>query len=383
MKINSKTFSTYPAPSNSYDNMIYDIIEKQIGTENAKTICKETPKKNKRYNVKWVACFALILLCGTTVMAASNSKLTQYLLSWMNSDEVYSNLKDVSPNVTNTKNNTLLDKQILNEPLWEISDAWYDGVTVYFIATPSEMCNELSSNYDICPSDHVNINGNDCLFECPDAETVANYESGQYITSPSIGQQTGQYHCAIDVAKLSLSDDINVSFVLNISKKEFNDISEGSTKQTISFQVTNTNINTKEAINSNLVFLANETDTVEILTFKLAPSKLYTKIKYNFFGENGKQKAEQLSSIAVNPSYLIIDSQGNEISGGYPTILEDNGIIENIDGSYSLIYEWESTHIDSTTSSLTFIPLQPIFDNDGKYSEEEPLEWAKFTINIE
>lgn len=379
----------YPRATKKMKDIIKARISEQVGAERAAQICVELPKQIMKKSVfqkplKWVAVAVVMLVCGTSAAAAANPELKKYLLERFAVEDVDAYMQNVSPEVNENTDgeNSVVDDTLnkleisLEKPLWEISNAWYDGATLYFSATPSEETQKISDKYYMSPSDHCTVNGQDALLECSDAE----HGEGDL----SEGEKTGQYHFQINLGEKEISGDVDVSFCLNISQKD-NDAA-GFTTQEIQFHVEENDSHVK-VVGSQYQEIELEEGKVEILEFSLAPSALYMKVKYTFFGANAKEKVEQLygkDSNSLYGCYYIDDSFGNRMTGGYPAVFEQPDIVKETDGSYSITFVWETEGVNHDTESLTFLPCMYELDSDGKTGpdSEHMLDWAAFTVPV-
>lgn len=369
----------YPKMANEFKDMIKTKISEQIGEKQADLICVELPHKTRRKKtlqlpLKWVAAAAILLICGTTAAAAANPELKNYLLERLKGEDVDTYMQNVEPKIKeNTGDNDILDKLDLSleEPLWEITNAWYDGVTLYFVASPSEKAKEISDQYEMYPSSHCIVNGQDTLLQCPDAERL----EGEL----SEGEKTGQYHLQIDLGGKGISGNMDVSFKLRIHERSEEIITQEPPSQEIQFHVDEA-ASAVKVVENGYEKVELPDGKAELLKFALAPSGLYTEVKYTFYGEDAKERAEQISGC-----YYIEDSFGERIDGQWPVIANPQDIVKEADGGYSIILEWETKGVNADTESVKFLPY--IFtetDSDGKAvpGSEQVLDWAVFTVPV-
>ncbi|MDE6435271.1 MAG: hypothetical protein K2L07_13695 [Lachnospiraceae bacterium] len=376
----------YPKTTKAFRDMVKTKISEQLGADGIESAGTKEPDEKKPQlwqPLKWVAAAAIVLVCGTTAAAAVNPELRQYLLEHLALEDVDSYMQNVDPEVNeegsdrwgNDKPLEITDMSLEN-PLWTIDNAWYDGVTLYFSASPSEEAQRMKDIYEMNPSDHCMVNGKDNMLECSDAERSEEY--------PSIGEVTGQYHFRVVLGEYEeFLGDINVSFNLYIRKR--NSTETAFTTQEIQFHVDSTDAPIKVAAeeykNQEL-----PGGKAEILQLKLAPSALYAEVKYTFYGTDAKEKAEKLAFIR----YYIEDSQGNRLDGQYYADLYYEGIqgngdvVEESDGSYSVLCKWQKEGVNADSEGLTFLPYMTTRDADGKDipDSEEILEWAVLTVPL-
>lgn len=380
--LREKMTQEYPKAGNGFQDMIKARISEQVGEEKAEQICEELPHKNRRkYTLqrplKWVAAAVAFLVCGTTAVAAANPELRNYLLERLKTEDVDAYMQDVAPAVKEKTEsmdggNTLADEGLsLENPLWEISDAWFDGMTIYFIATPSEEAQKMSSKYEIYTSDHCTVNGQDTLFESPDSE----HGEGDL----SEGEKTGRYHCKIDLADKDISGDMDVTITLCFIERNSDDWTERQ-EQEIQFHVDGT-ASAVKVLENGYEEQEFAYGKVQISQFKLAPSALYMEVKYTFDGADAKEKAEELYGIDL---YYLDDSFGKRMDGWYRNVGGQRDIVEEADGSYSVIFWCETEGVDADTDSLTFLPYTTKADSEGKHipGTEEILDWATFTVLV-
>lgn len=387
--LKEKMEQEYPRATKGMKDMIKARISEQVGEEKAVQICAELPKKTMKKSIfreplKWVVAAVVVLVCGTSAAAAANPELKRFLLERFAAEDVDTYMQDVSPKVNedaggnSTVNNDGLNdlEMSLEKPLWEISNAWYDGMTLYFSATPSEEAEKYSDKYHINPSDHCTVNGKDTLLDCYDAE----YGEGDILQ----GEKTGQYHCQINLGGKDIRGDMDVSFRLYISEKD-SDVS-GFTTQEIQLHVEERDLAVKDVENEyREIEISN--GKVEILKCSLSPSALYMQVKYTVFGADAKERIEQLYGKDGNclyGCYYIEDSFGNRMSGSYPAVYEPPHVVEEADGSYSVIFEWETEGVNHDTQTLTILPCMYVLDQDGKTGpgSEHMIDWASFTVPV-
>lgn len=377
----------YPKTTKAFRDMVKTQISEQLGIEGIVAVGTRQPDKDKiRFPkpLKWVAAAAIVLVCGTTAAAAVNPELRQYLLERLVMEDVDNYMQNVDPEVKKDgidgwENGNSLDitDMSLENPLWTIDNAWYDGVTLYFSASPSEEAERMGDIYEMNPSDHCTVNGQDNLLDCSDADCSEWY--------PSVGEMTGRYHFRVDLGEYDLSSDIDVSFNLHIRKRNSTD--NAFTRQEIQFHVDKSDapikIAAEEYKNQEL-----PDGKAEILQLKLSPSALYAEVKYTFYGADAKERAQELAFIR----YYIQDSMENRLEGLYYTDVyydddgkvHDNEVMEEPDGSFSILLKWEKEGVNADTESLTFLPYTTTRDADGKDvpDSEEILEWAVLTVPV-
>lgn len=380
--IKEKMIREYPKTPSSFQDMIKTRISEQVGEDKAEGICVEQQSRNRAKHtllrpVKWVAAAAVLLVCGTTAVAAVNPELRNYLLERLNPEDVDTYMQDVEPEVKgkegSLKDGTIPEELVLSleNPLWEVSDAWYDGATLYFVATPSEEARLLWGKYEIYPSDHSMVNGQDTLFECPDSE----HGEGDL---PE-GEKTGQYHCKIDLAERDISGDMDVTFKLYILDRNSEDYTERKAQE-IQFHVDGT-ASVSKVIENGYEEQEFSYGKVQISQFRLTPSVLYMEVKYVFNGADAKEKAEELYGISL---YYLDDSFGKRMDGWYRNIGGQRDIVEEADGSYTVTFWCETEGVDADTDSLTFLPYNETWDSDGKAipGGEKIVDWATFTVPV-
>lgn len=375
----------YPKEPDSFRNMVKTKITEQLGKDKAEQICKNKKKhktQNSMFskNLKWVAVFALILVSGTTAVAATNPELIDYLLQILKSEDVYSYMQEVNPNVKEKSEDLVLENELLDvklsldKPLWKIVNAWYDGTTIYFSATPDEEAIKMAELYHMNPSDHCKVNGIDYMLDCNDAD----YSEGNL----SKGEKSGQYHFKIDVAKQDFSGLVDISFNLYIQARD-EEVS-GYTTQEIAFQVSDTGAVIKTVKEEEReVLLDDGISKAKILVLKLSPSTMYAKVQYIISGENAKEQAEELRGKETIGACYVMDSFGNQTNGIFPDPAESGIIKKEVDGSYSVTFEWQTDDIDPATDSLTFLPFSMHLRADGKDESITMLNWAKFNVSVE
>ena len=242
-------------------------------------------------------------------------------------------------------------------------------MTLYFSATPAA---DIDDKYGIYPSDHCTINGQDCLLQCPNAE------SGEGDVPE--GEKTGQYYFEVDLGGKKVSGDIDVSFMLLIQDRK-NETLVG--KQEIKFQAEE-RVSGVKIVKQGCETIELAEGKVDILEFQLAPSAVHIKFQYTFYGADALGKLEQLTGGAAAGGYYVEDSSGVRVDGEYPVISENQNIAEK-NGEYSKIIEWETEGVNEDTDSVTFIPYTFDVDEDGKGipGTERILDWAAFTVPVQ
>lgn len=367
--------------------MIKREISGRIGEERAGQICKAVPRRPEKKRIykeplKWAASAAIILLCGTTAAAAMNPELKNYLLERFSEKDVDTYIQDVKPSVGENEGEKDYDtadesELSLETPLWEVCNAWYDGVTLYFSASPREDVEKMSDRYEMNPSDHCSVNGQDMLIECSDAE------SG--VGEISKGEQTGQYHFRVDLGGMDIRDELDVSFSLIVRKCNSREV---FTRQYIQFHVDGTPIGRKVLADGSGE-IALQGAKAEILKLALAPSALYVEVKYTVYGEDAEERAKRLygerdSNSGYDPGYYIKDSFGNQMDGGWTNVGDQRKIEQEADGSYSVFFAWKTEGVNADTESLTFLPYSLNVGEDGKWipDSEQFIDWAAFTVSL-
>lgn len=239
------------------------------------------------------------------------------------------------------------------------------------------------------PGDHCTVNGKDYILDCPDSE------SGWGDLSK--GEKTGQYHFCVVVPDQDDSGSMELTFNLNIQEKNskgkasaYGTDSILCARQAISFDVDEvvSGIKTVKAGHEEILS-GNGRDKAEIISLKLAPSILYAKVKYTLYGEDAKERAEELRGKETYCRYYIKDSSGNKIDGEYPAafypedVYKEPEVMQETDGGYSVTFSWQTKGIDADTESLTFLPYSLYIAGDnGKGEKVTMLDWAAFTVPL-
>ena len=386
--IKEKMIQEYPETTTGFQDMIKERIAEQVGKDKAEQICAEQRRQNSFKHtamrpLKWVAAAAVLLICGTTAVAAVNPELRNYLLERLKPEYVDTYMQDVEPEVKG-KEGSLKDGTIpedlelsLENPLWEVSDAWYDGAILYFVATPSEEAKRLSGKYEIYTSDHCTVNGQDTLFQSPDSEHGED--------ELSEGEKTGLYHCKIDLTERDISGDMDVTFKLYIMSRNSEDYTERKAQE-IQFHVDGT-ISGMKVVENGYEEQELSCGKVEVSQFRLAPSALYAEVKYTITGADAKEKALELygGEDGGFSLYYIEDSFGTRMEGMYRNAYgAQREMTEEEDGSYCVTFWCETEGVNADTESLTFLPYTIEWDSDGKHipGSEKILDWATFTVPV-
>ncbi len=374
----------FPIMPDYFEGMLQHIIEDEVGAAAAEQICQEkTESKGKRHvrrtAVKWVAVAAIVLICGVTVTATENNDLFKVLSDILKWEHIEPYMQKVNPEVEKTTEFvSRQEEQIFKEnggeeltfenPLWEISDAWYDGATLYFTASQSEEAKRLT-DCDVSNHDHIRVNGRDALLSAyPIDEFDYEYKIPYH----------GRYECKVDLTDAQVEGDLEVCIPLVIYRHDAVNPQSHSYagKQEITFEVKADNTEKAKKAPAGLDNRKSydfDGGTAEIREFSIAPSTLKIKFKYTMDGPGAEEKMNQISEFQVK------DADGNN---GEIMTSSMRDAYTTKSGGFSMIVEMEIRGIDPDTESLTFYMLTSDFDSEGKHIPGTEKEMNSFTLPV-
>lgn len=374
----------FPIMPDYFEGMLQHIIEDEVGAAAAEHICQErTDKKGKRHvrrtAVKWVVAAAIVLVCGVTVTATENSDLFKVLSDILKWEHIEPYMQEVEPEVGQTTEFVPRQEEQISEknggqeltfesPLWEISDAWYDGATLYFTASQSEEAKQLT-DCDVNSHDHIKVNGRDALLT---ANPMDDFDYEYRIP------YHGRYECKVDLTNTQVEGDLEVCIPLVIYRHNaVNPQSKSyAGKQEVTFTVRADHV---EKAKKAPVGLDNRKSydfdggTVEVWEFSIAPSILKIKFKYTLDGPDAEEKINQISECQVK------DADGND--GEIMVSSVEDHYTTKV-GASGKIVEMEIRGIDPDTESLTIYMLTCDWDSEGKHIPGTEREVNSFTLPV-
>ncbi|MDE6625258.1 MAG: hypothetical protein K2K56_02675 [Lachnospiraceae bacterium] len=374
----------FPIMPDNFEGMLQHIIEDEVGAAAAEHICQEkTNPKRKRHvgktAVKWVAVAAIVLVCGVTVTATENSDLFKVLSDILKWDQIEPYMQKVDPEIGETTEFvSKQEEQIFKEnggeeltfenPLWEISDAWYDGATLYFTASQSEEAKQLT-DCDVSSHDHIRVNGRDALLRAnPMDEFDYDYKLPYH----------GRYECKVDLTDAQVEGDLEVCIPLVIYRHDAVNPQSMSYagKQEITFEVKADNTEKAKKAPAGLDNRKSydfDGGTVEVREFSIAPSTLKIRFKYTLDGPDAEEKMDQIWEFQVK------DADGND---GKIMASSRGDAYTTKGGSSNMIVEMEISGIDPDTESITFYMLTSDWDSEGKSIPGTEKEVNSFTLPV-
>lgn len=278
MKNNSvieKFILTFPETPDDFKKSVKDAIDYNLYQEqqNGKKASMYS-NKIKMNNISKVAVAAMaILLIGGPVYAFGFAKISQHL---------YSYGYNVPEEMISTENKTVSDEYLI------IDEAYIDGTFLAFTAHLPEG----AVNIPFASSDHVYVNGQNCLLE--------QFEQGS--------EEPGSYFCLVNL--VAFKHENNISDILLEDKVVvqmdlcMNDSWEKipfefeTTIDKTSIQVTDIPEQTIEIENGIVAHVVNST---------IVPSAILLNLKFDISGECG----DELSNKYTSANYYVEDSKGN------------------------------------------------------------------------
>lgn len=319
---------------------------------------------------KWVVILIAVLLFGTSVYAANRAGLFSYLSKLMTSEDVAEYMQEEINQTTEEETTTY------SGPLWKITEAWYDGSTLYFYAETTEE----GQQYDL-GTDHITINGQDFLMNY--------YEEYDETQTHS----TGRYICNVDMNESGISGRLNITIPLKVWKNNnpgddkrglsteemetyFENIQQLET-QIIKFSVEENHM--VKTVSEEIIPLTN--GNVEITSANIALSKMSIVFTYRLWGSDAEMQIKNLNGL-----FTITDSLGNSIDTMYGlsgfTSISD--VYVDADGNYCRDIEIETSGVNVDTDTLTFTPYLTEKDSEGKVIPDtgKNLEYGVFSIPL-
>lgn len=313
-------------------------------------------KKRFRLSKVFIPLAACIILaCGT--VAASELKWFQ---QWM--AELGLNRQEAEGLIIHSGNeNDVISTQaesqqpsvsseIGEEPLFTVTDAYYDGATFLFWAKPGDELNELEFG------DHVYINGTDNRLE--------------YVVETEEG--SGIYQCEITIMNEELANvrqeklEVKVQvYMPSGERRDFMFTIESDKLRSV---------DTAAGQHFDLPYA-----TVEVYDLKIAPSNVSFKLKWTVYNKEDFDILRGALFFCEDSSgvrYAPNDLRGNAFCST-ETYNEDSGYWEFEQG-------YELKNFDSSSEYMKYIPAEGGYNEEGAYVEgtEIPREDMSFTIQF-
>ncbi len=351
----------------------------------AGTVRKTKPLRHLKYAA--VLAASLCLVAGTAY-AATRSGLTDYLSGFIGQSDVEDGLLGEPDEVTVQQKETGSYGD-----LWKITDTWYDGAKVYFYAETPESILE-DGKLKVTYKDHMTVNGVDHLLNSEE-------------------QSDGTYLCWVDVSDLEDTETLELSVRLKLLQNQYDwagydlttdnesgyDYAADVTvleEQTLTFTIEGESVvrkGTLETVDLEQAEGIEVEGDVKITEATLSPSTLTLHFTYRLSGED----AEELLNLSTmrGALFYIEDESGNQIStssGSLATLISEPYTDE--DGMLCLDFELSGSpgtwvegqpSLDTETSSLTIIPYEADWDEEGKLipDTDRELGWGSFTVSFE
>ncbi len=232
------------------------------------------------------------------------------------------------------------------EPLFSITDAYYDGSTLIFWADPGE------DSFDL--GDHVYINGCDSRLE--------------YVSETSQG--SGVYECLVTVLDAQLHNAspemIHVEVTVSLS---------GAPKVPYSFTLDSEKLGSTLRTSGSL-----ETPYGEITSYTatLSPSRAFLSLDWTVTDPSMLQ-------ILQSGNYILEDAYGNRLErGDWLTSCSSSPGEDTAEGHTLFHQELDIRNFDASSPTMTLIPVSIGADEEGYflYDTQEVLEDKAFTIDL-
>ena len=339
-------------------------------------------KKNKKVIKYFVISAAAVLAMGTACYAMVKSGFLERLqreagISAENAD-AYAR-SEIETEVKETEG-----EEIKFDYLWKISEAWCDGMMIYFEA---EVPQEYLENDRLILEwrDHVKVNGNNCLLNVTG------------IVDEATGKENSKWMCSIDVSAIDSSGSMEVEIPLRLSRDdnkepvftgaggelvipttvEYNEIMKNVKEiqtQTLRFTVEAE----KKHRNIKPQVIALESGEVEIESGILAPSGM--KLIFIYHAEEGAKLPGNHYAM-----YRVMDASGNVQDRIKSEEISDVYKDEQGRNCVRITMEMAMEALDMDTEAITVIPFGFDIDEDGKRipGTEYELEGGRFTAELE
>lgn len=297
----------------------------------------------------------LTLICGT-VAAAELPRFQQWLtelgINGQKAEELLIHTED-EHDIIRTQDTAAQDSTADSSgenPLFTVTDAYYDGATLMFWAQPGAGLTTLNFG------DHVYINGTDNRLE--------------YVVET--GEGSGIYQCEVTIMDTSLSgsepEALEVTVQVYISEAE---------RQNFTFTVESDKLSSAGMTDEQLLELSY--GTVEVCDMLVAPSKVSFRLKWTVYNE-------EAFKIIYIPEYFYEDSNGIRYTPGdlrMNTFCSPEVYNEET-GCWEFEQAFEIQNFDSSSEYITLIPFEGGYNDEGTYvnGTETLLEDMSFLIRL-
>lgn len=297
----------------------------------------------------------LTLICGT-VAAAELPRVQQWLSELgINGPRAEKQLINVNDNPDAIQIPTPVYQDNTEEssdenPLFTVTDAYYDGATLMFWAKPGAELATLEFG------DHVYINGTDNRLE--------------YVVETEEG--SGIYQCEVTVMDSSLS--VTTPESLEVRVKVY---MADNSKQDFTFTIKSDKLSGAGTAANQLMELSY--GKVEICDLIVAPSKVSFRLKWTVYSDEALE-------IVYMPEYFYEDSNGIRYS---PRDLRLNSscslkVLNEETDWWEYEQGFEFQDFDSSSDYITLIPFEGGYNEEGTFVEGTEIlrEDMSFTIKL-
>ena len=323
---------TFPETPNTFKKTIEETVNHNLNqkilnhndnVENSK-VTHIHPTKTRRFSKVAVAVLC-ILLIGGPACAFGFSKINQHL-------DKYG--YDVPEEMINTESVTVSDEYLI------IDEVYMDGTFLTFTA-------HLPENANVIPfgsSDHVYVNGQDCLLE--------QFEQGS--------EEPGSYFCLVNLTYLNQEnhiDKIISNDTVSVEMKLY--INDEWEKVPFTFEAA------VDKSSSQTTYIPEQTIEIEngitahIINSTLSPSAIMLNMTFTITGEDEKM----LSNKYTYANYYVEDSNGNRMS-----LIDANGAANSVQCGTS--WSAEINNFDMNSNYIKMIPYS--IDYDFETGKEIP-----------
>ncbi|MDE6531202.1 MAG: DUF4179 domain-containing protein [Lachnospiraceae bacterium] len=324
-------------------------------------VSKQRISRRKRFRFARTAIpvAACLILVSGTVMAAEFPVFTRWLadlgINAHEAEEMIVHVSDGqdSASVNGSQGGVFTDDRqngvVEQEPLFTVTDVYFDGATLLFLAEPCAGIHELEFG------DHVFINGTDNRLEY-----VVEIEEG-----------SGIWQCEVTVMDENLAQENPEK--LDVTVQVY---MESGEKQEFTFTIESDKLGSIDTAENQHFELSY--GTVEVCDVQTAPSKVSFTLKWTVYREEDFEMlrgalffCEDSSGVRYAPNELRMNAFCSpEVRN------EGTGWIEFEQG-------FEIQNFDSTSEYMIFIPAEGGYDEEGSYiGTETPREDMSFVIKF-
>lgn len=327
----------FPETPESFRRLVEQEVQAQIAPPHPKTGRKKF--RPLKVLLPLAACLAL---AGGTVIASDLPAFGKWL------SQLGTNREAVAESIIHQQDAgiPITLGPASEEPLFSITDAYYDGSTLIFWADPSGDSLDLG--------DHVYINGCDSRLE--------------YVSETSQG--SGVYECLVTVLDAQLHNA-----ALEMIHVEVTVSLDGAPKVPYSFTLDSEKLGSTLRASGSL-----ETPYGEITSYTatLSPSRAFLSLDWRVTDPSMLQ-------ILKSGDYILEDAYGNRLERGEWLISCSSSPGEDTAEGHTLFHqELEIQNFNASSPTITLIPVDMEADEEGYflYDTQKPLEDKAFTIEL-